>query len=84
MEDEYDLAGVELSEAELTVLDKQELDFAIVCAAPVKVAIQAINNRPGTVAIGIEAGSDSVLWSAILVADAGLAKTTKRSYCFIE
>ncbi|WP_300727205.1 DUF1120 domain-containing protein [Pseudomonas sp.] len=75
---EYDLSEVELSETDFTVLDKKELDFAIECAAPVKVAIQAINNRPGTVAGGIETGPSNTatvpvqLWGPIYSRVVGL------------
>ncbi|WP_300727202.1 DUF1120 domain-containing protein [Pseudomonas sp.] len=42
----------QLSATAYTVLDKKEVDFAINCDAPVKVAIRTINGQPGTVAGG--------------------------------
>ena len=42
----------QLSATDYTVLDKKEVDFAINCDAPVKVAIRTINGQPGTVAGG--------------------------------
>lgn len=79
---EYDLSEVELSETDFIVLDKKEFDFAIECAAPVKVAIQAINNRLGTVAGGIETGPSKTatvsvqLWRPIYSRVVGLGGDT--------
>ncbi|MBH1930374.1 DUF1120 domain-containing protein [Serratia rubidaea] len=39
-----------LSAADYTVLEEKQIDFAITCDAPAKVAIKAINGRPGTAA----------------------------------
>jgi len=48
----------QLSATDYTVLDKKEVDFAINCDAPVKVAIKAINGQPGTVAGGSSVVTD--------------------------
>lgn len=48
----------QLSATDYTMLDKKEVDFAINCDAPVKVAIKAINGQPGTVAGGSSVFAD--------------------------
>ncbi|HCJ7369198.1 TPA: DUF1120 domain-containing protein [Enterobacter hormaechei subsp. xiangfangensis] len=39
-----------LSAADYTVLEEKQIDFAITCDAPAKVALKAINGRPNTTA----------------------------------
>ncbi|KJV48820.1 hypothetical protein VH86_08425 [Pantoea sp. BL1] len=41
----------------LTVLPEKQLDFAIACTAPSKVAVKVVNGRPNTVAGAIEGAS---------------------------
>ena len=43
-----------LSEDAFTVLAEKQLDFGIVCDAPAKIALKAINGRPGSLAGAVE------------------------------
>jgi type 1 fimbria pilin len=43
-----------LSDTAYTLLSEQQLDFAITCDAPAKLALKAINGRPNTLAGGTE------------------------------
>ncbi|KJV48821.1 hypothetical protein VH86_08435 [Pantoea sp. BL1] len=47
----------ELAATGLTVLPEKQLDFAIACTAPSKVAVKVVNGRPNTVAGAIEGAS---------------------------
>lgn len=44
------IKAVSLAQDEFTALDEKQLDLAISCAAPAKVALKAKNNRPDSVA----------------------------------
>jgi len=59
------VTAAQLSDTEYTVLDRKEVGFAINCGGPVKVAIQAINGRPGSVAGGEEVGDNSLAISPV-------------------
>lgn len=54
-----------LSKTEFTVLEQKEVDFTIKCDAPVKVAIKALNGRPGSVAGAVESGPNSTAVSPV-------------------
>ncbi len=54
-----------LSKTEFTVLEQKEFDFTIKCDAPVKVAIKALNGRPGSVAGAVESGPNSTAVSPV-------------------
>lgn len=60
----YITAG-KLSKTDFTVLDEKEVDFSIECDAPVKVAMKAINGRPGSVAGSEEVGPNSTAPSPV-------------------
>lgn len=59
------VTAAQLSESEYTVLDRKEVGFAINCDGPVKVAIQAINGRPGSVAGSEEVGDNGLAISPV-------------------
>jgi len=48
-----------LSATAFTTLASKSIDFSIACSGPVKVAITAVNGRPGTLAGAAESGSQS-------------------------
>lgn len=59
------VTAAQLDATAYTVLDKQEVQFAIACDGPVKVAIKAINGQPGTVAGAVEGGAQSTAVSPV-------------------
>lgn len=52
-----------------TALDVKSLAFTIICSAPAKVAIKAINGRPGTVAGATEVGPSHAASSPVVLFD---------------
>ncbi|AZD55527.1 Beta-fimbriae probable major subunit [Pseudomonas chlororaphis subsp. aurantiaca] len=77
-----------LSATAYTTLPAKQLDFAITCDAPAKVAVKAINGRPGTIAGRPTEGTGGANWlppgatvfgatgAGALVVGLGLAGTT--------
>lgn len=59
------VTAAQLDDTEYTVLPQKTVGFAINCGGPVKVAIQAINGRPGSVAGGEETGDNNLAISPV-------------------
>lgn len=59
------VTAAQLSDKEYTVLGRKEVEFTIECAGAVKVALQAVNGQPGSVAGADEVGDNSLAISPV-------------------
>jgi len=60
-----------LSPTGFTVLPVKEVDFTITCDALAKIAVDAVNGRPATLAGAVEGGTDNVAVAPVTLTTAG-------------